>query len=79
LPNRIYAPFVTQFATQSRRRLLYAAATLYQGTRLAQGAKADTRLLAGLGVLALLAHAASLFTHLMTPVGLGLDFSAPPA
>ena len=54
--------------------ILYAAATLYQGTRLAQGAKADKRLLVGLGVLALLAHAASLFTHLMTPVGLGLDF-----
>jgi len=54
--------------------ILYAAATLYQGTRLAQGTKADKRLLVGLGVLALLAHAASLFTHLMTPVGLGLDF-----
>ena len=35
--------------------ILYAAATLYQGTRLAQGAKADKRLLVGLGVLALLA------------------------
>lgn len=54
--------------------LLYAAATLYQGTRLAQCAKADKRLLAGFGVLALLAHAASLFTHLMTPDGLALDF-----
>lgn len=53
---------------------LYAAATLYQGTRLATGAKANKRLLVTLGVLAVLGHAASLYTHLMTPIGLGLDF-----
>ncbi len=58
---------------------LYAAATLYQGTRLATGAKANKRLLVTLGVLAVLGHAASLYTHLMTPIGLGLDFSTPPA
>ncbi len=58
---------------------LYAAATLYQGTRLANGAKANKRLLVTLGVLAVLGHAASLYTHLMTPIGLGLDFSTPPA
>ncbi|KTC32266.1 cytochrome C assembly protein [Pseudomonas sp. ABAC21] len=54
--------------------ILYAAATLYQGTRLAKCVKADKRLLAGLGGLALVAHVASLLTHLMTPIGLGLDF-----
>jgi ABC-type uncharacterized transport system permease subunit len=53
---------------------LYAAATFYQGTRLANGAKANKRLLVTLGVLAVLAHGASLFTHLLTPIGLGLDF-----
>ena len=53
---------------------LYAAATFYQGTRLASGAKANKRLLVTLGVLAVLGHAVSLFTHLMTPIGLGLDF-----
>ena len=54
--------------------VLYAAATFYQGSRLATGAKANKRLLVTLGILALLAHAASLLTHLLTPVGLGLDF-----
>jgi ABC-type uncharacterized transport system permease subunit len=53
---------------------LYAAATFYQGKCLRQGAKANKRLLVTLGILAVLAHAASLFTHLMTPAGLELDF-----
>lgn len=54
--------------------VLYAAATFYQGSRLASGAKANKRLLVTLGILALLAHGISLLTHLLTPAGLGLDF-----
>ncbi|QAX82246.1 cytochrome C assembly family protein [Candidatus Pseudomonas adelgestsugas] len=54
--------------------ILYTAATFYQGANLAQGNKADKNVLIGLGVVALLAHAMSLFTHLITPAGLGLDF-----
>ena len=38
------------------------------------GAKANKRLLVTLGILAVITHAASLFTHLMTPAGLELDF-----
>ncbi|MGO2453479.1 cytochrome C assembly family protein [Pseudomonas taetrolens] len=53
---------------------IYAAATFYQGTCLRQGAKANKRLLVTLGILAVLTHATSLFTHLMTPAGLELDF-----
>ena len=53
---------------------LYAAATFYQGKCLRQGAKANKRLLVTLGILAVIAHAASLFTHLLTPAGLELDF-----
>lgn len=53
---------------------LYAAATLYQAIRLGQGAKADKRLLCLLGTFAVLAHAVGLYSQLIRPVGLGLDF-----
>ena len=53
---------------------LYAAATLYQGTCLRQGVKANKSLLVTLGIIAVIAHAISLFTHLLTPAGLELDF-----
>ncbi|MDY7563653.1 cytochrome c biogenesis protein CcsA [Pseudomonas sp. RTC3] len=53
---------------------LYAAATLYQSIRLRQGAKVDKRLLCLLGGFAVIAHGLSLYTQLITPVGLGLDF-----
>ncbi len=53
---------------------LYAAATLYQGSRLRLGTKANKRLLVGLGIGAVLIHAASLYTHLITPLGLAMDF-----
>ncbi|MGH8440628.1 MAG: cytochrome C assembly family protein [Pseudomonas sp.] len=53
---------------------LYAAATLYQGSRLAQGAKADKRLLGLLGALAVIAQGTALFWQLLTPLGLSLDF-----
>lgn len=67
-------PLSPSLLTTLAAALLYAAATLYQGTRLATGAKANKRLLVSLGVLAVLAHSASLLTHLLTPIGLGLDF-----
>lgn len=67
-------PLSPSLLTTLAAACLYAAATLYQGTRLAQAAKTNKRLLVSLGILALLAHSASLLTHLMTPVGLGLDF-----
>ncbi len=54
--------------------LLIRRCDLLSGTRLATGAKANKRLLVTLGVLAVLAHSASLVTHLLTPIGLGLDF-----
>nr|WP_178117762.1 cytochrome c biogenesis protein CcsA [Pseudomonas sp. R5(2019)] len=54
--------------------LLYAAAILYQGLRLGQGAKADKRLLCLLGTLAVIAQATALFWQLLTPLGLSLDF-----
>jgi len=53
---------------------IYAAATLYQGLRLKQGAKADKRLLCLLGSLAVIAQAVALFGQLNRPIGLGLDF-----
>ncbi|OCR23245.1 cytochrome C assembly protein [Pseudomonas syringae] len=53
---------------------LYAAATIYQGLRLSQGTKADKRLLCLLGTLAVIAHATGLFSQLVRPIGLGLDF-----
>ena len=52
----------------------YAGATAYQGLRLGQRATPSRTLLTLLGVLALLAHGASLFQQLFTPVGLTLDF-----
>ena len=64
-------PLSPSLLTTLAAACLYAAATLYQGSRLATGAKANKRLLIGLGILAILAHSASLFTHLVTPVGLG--------
>ena len=67
-------PLSPSLLTTLAAACLYAAATLYQGTRLATGAKANKRLLVTLGVLAVLAHSASLLTHLLTPIGLGLDF-----
>ncbi|MGE7991809.1 cytochrome C assembly family protein [Pseudomonas sp. NPDC089554] len=54
--------------------VLYIAATAYQGSRLAQGVKADKRLLGLLGVIAVLGHSAALFFQLLTPLGLSLDF-----
>jgi ABC-type uncharacterized transport system permease subunit len=67
-------PLSPSLLTTLAAALLYAAATLYQSTRLATGAKANKRLLVTLGVFAVVAHAASLLTHLLTPIGLGLDF-----
>ncbi len=72
-------PLSPSLLTTIAAALLYAAATLYQGTRLASGAKANKRLLVTLGILAVLAHSASLLTHLLTPIGLALTSSAPPA
>lgn len=54
--------------------LLYAAASLYQGTRLARQARPDLRLLGTLGVLALLAHGGALAIQLLPGAGLRLDF-----
>ena len=67
-------PLSPSLLTTLAAALLYAAATVYQSTRLATGAKANKRLLVSLGVFAVLAHGASLLTHLLTPIGLGLDF-----
>jgi ABC-type uncharacterized transport system permease subunit len=53
---------------------LYAAATLYQGTRLRQGKKADKWLLCLIGTLAVACQASALFGQLVRPIGLGLDF-----
>ena len=53
---------------------LYAGITGYQGLRLAQQATPDKRLLAAIGVLALIAHSVSLFIQLLSPSGLHLDF-----
>ncbi|WP_122665270.1 cytochrome C assembly family protein [Pseudomonas viridiflava] len=53
---------------------LYAAATIYQGIRLSQAKRADKRLLCLLGTLAVVAHAFGLFSQLIRPIGLGLDF-----
>lgn len=53
---------------------LYAGATGYQGLRLVQRTRPDRRLLFVIGVLALLAHGVSLFTQLLSPNGLHLDF-----
>ncbi|KAB0498713.1 cytochrome C assembly family protein [Pseudomonas vancouverensis] len=67
-------PLSPSLLTTLAAACLYAAATFYQGSRLASAAKANKRLLVTLGVLAVLAHSASLLTHLLTPIGLGLDF-----
>ncbi|GAB7532194.1 cytochrome c biogenesis protein CcsA [Pseudomonas sp. 3A(2025)] len=53
---------------------LYAVATVYQGIRLSQTTRPDKRLLGLLGSLAVIAHAFSLYSQLVRPVGLGLDF-----
>ena len=53
---------------------LYAAATAYQATRIRQGGKADKRLLYLFGFLAVVAHGCALFSQLLTPLGLSLDF-----
>lgn len=53
---------------------LYAAATSYQSLRLIVRKTPDKRILLPLGLLALLAHVASLFGQLITPSGLYLDF-----
>lgn len=53
---------------------LYIAATLYQGSHLAQGRKSDKRLLGLLGALAVIAQSGALFFQLITPLGLSLDF-----
>ena len=67
-------PLSPSLLTTLAAALLYAAATLYQSTRLATGAKANKRLLVTLGVFAVLAHGASLLTHLLTPIGLGRHY-----
>ncbi|WP_433736980.1 cytochrome C assembly family protein [Pseudomonas putida] len=67
-------PLSPSLLTTLAAAFLYAAATLYQGTRLASCAKANKRLLVTLGIFAVLAHGASLLAHLLTPVGLALDF-----
>ena len=67
-------PLSPSLLTTLAAACLYAAATIYQGTRLASGAKVNKRLLVMLGVLAVLAHSVSLLTHLLTPTGLALDF-----
>lgn len=54
--------------------VLYAVATLFQGVRLARGAKADKRILCGLGAVAVTAHSMALGNQLLTPHGLNLDF-----
>ncbi|MBS7663550.1 cytochrome c biogenesis protein CcsA [Pseudomonas lalucatii] len=53
---------------------LYAGATAYQSLRLTRRAVPDKRLLALLGVLALLFHGASLFAQMNHASGLALDF-----
>ncbi|MFP6848107.1 MAG: cytochrome c biogenesis protein CcsA [Pseudomonas sp.] len=53
---------------------LYAAAASYQGLRLKQRSTINRRILAMLGVLALLFHASSLFMQMSAPSGLYLDF-----
>lgn len=53
---------------------LYAGATAYHGLRVGQRGTPAQALLTLLGVLALLAHGASLFQQLFTPLGLTLDF-----
>ncbi|AYC31983.1 inner membrane protein YpjD [Pseudomonas cavernae] len=53
---------------------LYAGTTAYQALRLAKRQAPDTRITLSLGLLALLAHAFSLFMQLITPGGLSLDF-----
>src|SRR5690606_660106 len=53
---------------------LYIVAALYQGSRLAQGSRADKRLLGLLGALAVVAQSGALFFQLITPLGLSLDF-----
>ncbi|MDX1369109.1 MAG: hypothetical protein R3216_16465, partial [Pseudomonas sp.] len=53
---------------------LYAGATFYQGLRLSQRSAPDKRLLALLGVLALLFHGGSLFLQMSQASGLSLDF-----
>ncbi|MDP2243448.1 inner membrane protein YpjD [Pseudomonas sp.] len=53
---------------------LYAGATVYQGLRLSQRNAPDKRLLALLGVLALICHGLSLFLQMSQSSGLALDF-----
>ena len=48
---------------------LYIAAAIYQGTYLAQGRKADKRLLGLLGALAVVAQGGALFFQLITRWG----------
>ena len=53
---------------------LYLAASVYQATGLARGARADKRRLGLLGTLAVVAQGGALFFQLITPLGLSLDF-----
>ncbi|WP_277962847.1 cytochrome c biogenesis protein CcsA [Pseudomonas sp. RIT-To-2] len=53
---------------------LYAAATVYHGTRVNQRATVDKRLLYLVGTLAVVAQGIALKFQLMTPLGLSLDF-----
>ena len=54
--------------------VVYALAAIYHGLRLRQGSKADKRLLWAFGLVALLAHGTALYSQLLTPHGLNLDF-----
>lgn len=54
--------------------LLYGGASVYHGLRIFRRSQPNKRLLAGIGVLALLAHGLSLSLQLLTPAGLQLDF-----
>ncbi|MEA9977725.1 MULTISPECIES: cytochrome C assembly family protein [unclassified Pseudomonas] len=67
-------PLPPSLLTSLAAAFLYAAATLYQALRLKQGAKADKRLLCLLGSFAVIAHAVALYSQLIRPIGLGLDF-----
>ena len=73
-PSGFMFPLSPSLLPSLAAAFIYAAATLYQGLRLKQGAKADKRLLCLLGSLAVIAQAVALFGQLNRPIGLGLDF-----